>query len=172
MKRAIAFLGVFFICLTAAQATANEALEYVANAGLICAVKPLPSEFVPGITAFKGSDTGDRQPAVPPADKGGHRIRLESNDDLPSVSFTGGAISPYVGASIDLLPLPNYDPETTSSQVLAYGLGAGFGCELGSDTRLSLRYQIRFLSETDSSLSRISEDEEIHRISLGLQTSF
>lgn len=171
MRRAVAFLSVFLLLSSAAQAASDEGTIYLAAAPT-CSVKAAPFQFIPGPEKKEDSPAANVRLAPQPAGKSPQRIKLEANDDLASVSFPGGAISPYVGASIDLLPLPKYDPETTASQVLAYGLGAGFGCDLGDYTRLSLRYQIRFFPETDSSLNRIDEDEEIHRISFGLQTSF
>lgn len=177
MKRAGIILGtvIFAFCTTAQAEGKKKTAKKTAPppAAEACVQKPEPFRLMPEVVtpAPPPSLTEKLDVAPQPTGKTAQqRLKLESNDDLAALSFPGDHISPYVGASIDLLPLPNYDP-ASATQVLAYGLGAGFGCDLGS-TRLSLRYQFRLFPEGGLLGKGPRDEEEIHRISLGLQKSF
>lgn len=171
MKRALVPTAVFLLLSSSVlAASSSSGPEPAAPEG--CAPKVETFRLLTEIPKKEDTPAASVELTPQPTGKENHRVKLESNDDLASLSFPAGFISPYVGASINLLPLPNYDPETAPAQVLAYGLGAGFGCDLGGSTRLNLRYQIRFYPEDEPLLDTENEGNETHRISLGLQKSF
>jgi len=88
-----------------------------------------------------------------------------------------GTLSPYIGAGLQ-------NPETSRSTLEAlvhrhesteYQLGVGLGYQLGKKTRLGLDYRYTPTEEpslVDPISSKSADDNEGHRISLGLKILF
>ncbi len=98
------------------------------------------------------------------------RVRIiEADDSLTALNFTKSSFfSPYIGAGIGQEEPPIHDP--AQPQILTLRLGAGFGCNLDSLTRLFFNYSFQFLP--DSSLDTNPHLDDAHHITLGLQISF